>query len=41
MRSNEHSSERSGVGCTDGLAGAALAVVEGDKGAARCVYGWG
>ena len=35
MRSNEHSGDRGGQWNTDGLQGAALTIVEGDKDAGR------
>ena len=38
MRSNEHSRERAGVWNTQGLEGAALALVEGDEKSGRCVH---
>ena len=36
MRSNEHSRDRAGVWNTEGLQGAALALVKGDEGSGRC-----
>ncbi len=37
MQSNEHSQDRGGQWNSDGLQGAALTLVEGDKSAGRCV----
>lgn len=36
MRSNDHSRERAGVWDTQGLAGPALALVQGDEKSGRC-----